>query len=137
MQQTPTDPSEAQFSKLILTFREGDYSQLLVEIDKIVILFPNSSKLFNLRAAAYTALGNYELALMNYEKAISLNPDYAEAYNNLGNLFKSAGKNDEAIQSYKKAIAIKSPFPEAERNLAAINALSGNVTRNFAGTSSK
>lgn len=137
MQQTPTDPSEAQFSKLILTFREGEYSQLLVEIDNIVILFPNSSKLFNLRAAAYTALGNYELALKNYEKAISLNPDYAEAYNNLGNLFKSAGKNDEAIQSYKKAIAIKSPFPEAERNLSAINALSGNVTRNFAGTSSK
>mgnify|MGYP005639534601 CR=1 FL=1 len=134
MQQTSTDPNDVQFSELILMFREGEYNQLLDKIDQIVLIFPNSSKLFNLRAAAYTALDNYELALINYEKAISLNPDYADAYNNLGNLFKSAGKNDEAIQSYKKAIAIKSPFPEAERNLAAIPDFSGNITRNFSGT---
>ena len=137
MQQTSTDPNEVQFSELILMFREGEYNQLLDKIDQIILIFPNSSKLFNLKAAAYTALDNYELALLNYEKAISLNPDYAEAYNNLGNLFKSAGKTDKAIQSYKKAIAIKSPFPEAERNLAAIPDFSGNITRNFSGTFSK
>ena len=69
------------------------------KIDQIILLFPNFLKLFNLKAAPYTALDNYEFALLNYEKAISLNPDYAETYNNLGNLFKSAGKTYKAIQS--------------------------------------
>ena len=123
-------PNNEQLTTLNSMFVNGFFEKALIETNRMLKLFPNSSIIYQIEAAindyqlaleispnfveAYNNIGvalqnsgEIELAIKNYKKAIKINPNYANSYYNLSTLYKDQGDLDQALDYSKQAIMIK------------------------------
>ena len=111
------EPPQNQILPLINLFTRGFFHDVLIEIDGMQKIFPNSVLLYNISGSAHTELGQFDLAIDNYKKALVIKPDYADAFCNIGIIQKKIGELDESIISYKKAIKFNPLHAVAYYNL--------------------
>ena len=111
------DPTKENIKFILELFNSSKLIDAKKEIDRQIIIYPNSSILFNILGAVLTGQNQLDKAVENYKKAIKINPNYAQAYNNLGAALHKLDKINEAIDNYRKAISLNSDFAEAFNNL--------------------
>ena len=111
------EPPQNQILPLINLFTRGSFHDVLIEIEEMRKIFPNSVLLYNISGSTHTELRQFDLAIDNYKKALVIKPDYADAFCNIGIVQKKIGELDESILSYKKAIKFNPLHAVAYYNL--------------------
>ena len=111
------EPPQNQILPLINLFTRGLFDDVLIEIERIQKIFPNSVLLYNISGSVHTELRQFDLAIDNYKKALVIKPDYADAFCNIGIVQHKIGELDESILSYKKAIEFNPLHAVAYQNL--------------------
>ena len=113
-----TEPSQDQVQTLQALYQKGQLTEALRAIEVLVIQFPHSAVLCNMKGTVYKGLGDLDLALAAYDKAISNKPDFAQAFNNKGIVLKEQGHPARAIDAYRRAVDLQSGYAFAYLNLA-------------------
>jgi len=104
-----------------LSTRQNNYwKEPITFFERTLKYAPDSSRVYNNFAKAYSDLGNNEKAVPLFKKTIELKPDHIEAYNNLGLAYHRMGKRMEAIVSYTKAIQLGPDYAKAHNNLGLV-----------------
>ena len=81
---------------------------------------PDSARVHNNLAMAYSDKGRIEDAAAEYRRAISISDDYPQTHYNLSNIYIGKGDYDEAVKELKRSIEIDSNFLYSRENLAVI-----------------
>jgi len=74
---------------------------------KMVQLFPNDERAYNLLATNYFGTQEYQTAIEYYSKATTINPQFSQAYNQLGyahRFLKNYDSSEKAFQKYIELI---------------------------------
>ena len=111
------DPPEKEIKFILELINLNKIVDAENDLKKKMLIYPNSSILFNIRGAILASKNVLDEAIINYKKSIKINANYAQAYNNLGIAFHKLNKIDTAIKNYKKALSLKKDFAEALNNL--------------------
>ncbi len=111
------DPPEKEIKFILELINLNKIVDAENNLNKKMLIYPNSSILFNIRGAILASKNVLDEAIINYKKSIKINANYAQAYNNLGIAFHKLNKIDTAIKNYKKALSLKKDFAEALNNL--------------------
>ena len=111
------DPPEKEIKFILELINLNKIVDAENDLKKKMLIYPNSSILFNIRGAILASKNVLDEAIINYKKSIEINANYAQAYNNLGIAFHKLNKIDTAIKNYKKALSLKKDFAEALNNL--------------------
>ena len=111
------DPPEKEIKFILELINLNKIVDAENDLKKKILIYPNSSILFNIRGAILASKNVLDEAIINYKKSIEINANYAQAYNNLGIAFHKLNKIDTAIKNYKKALSLKKDFAEALNNL--------------------
>lgn len=104
-------------NKLIKNIGQINIEDTINLIEQLEIDYPRSSKLLNIKGAAFSQAKCYERAKSAFRRALSIAPNSPELHNNLGSTMKSLGHLEDAISHFEKAISLKPAFPEAINNL--------------------
>ena len=97
------DPSQSKQQYLINLYNTGQLEKVLAEVEKLLLQFPKSIFLYNIKGASYGDIGSIDKAIECFKEGLSIAPDHAEIHNNMGNMLKCQGKFDEALEAFKKA----------------------------------
>jgi tetratricopeptide (TPR) repeat protein len=81
---------------------------------------PDSARLHNNLAMAYSDKGRTEDAIIEYKKAISLGDYYPQTHFNLSNIYSAKGDYENAVKELKRSIEIDNNFLYAHENLAVL-----------------
>jgi len=81
---------------------------------------PNSVRLHNNLAMAYTESGRREDAIREYKRAIELGDYYPQTHYNLSNIYINKGDYVSAVEELKKSIEIDNNFLYSHESLAVI-----------------
>ena len=111
------ESSQEQVQELLNLYNQGEFEEVLLEIEPLIGLFPKSITLHNIKGASNAVLERLDVAIESYKQALKINPRYAEAYNNMGIALKDTGDLDAAIDSYGQALKIKPDYAEAYDNI--------------------
>ena len=111
------DPPEKEIKFILELINLNKIVDAENDLKKKMLIYPNSSILFNIRGAILASKNVLDEAIINYKKSIEINANYAQAYNNLGIAFHKLNKIDTAIKNYKKALSLKKDFAVALNNL--------------------
>ncbi len=84
--------------------RQGNYTEALTGLTRLIERNPHSAKDFNNRGLVYLQAGQMAAALADYNQALALNPKLASVYNNRANYYAAQGQLAEAIMDYEIAI---------------------------------
>jgi tetratricopeptide (TPR) repeat protein len=91
----------------------NDFQGALDEIQKAIMLCPDSARFFAIRGKAYLGLSKYELAMNDFDKAILLNQNGVDAYFSRGVAYYSKNKWQESFDDLAKAILLDEKFSDA------------------------
>ena len=111
------DPPEKEIKFILELINLNKIVDAENDLKKKMLIYPNSSILFNICGAILASKNVLDEAIINYKKSIEINANYAQAYNNLGIAFHKLNKIDTAIKNYKKALSLKKDFAVALNNL--------------------
>ena len=89
-------------------FRQGDYEQSRVKLEKALALDPDYPPAHGTIALLYERVGETKLAEKHYKKALRLSPDSAREQNNYGQFLCFQERYQEANKEFMKAAM--SPF---------------------------
>jgi protein O-GlcNAc transferase len=93
---------------ILKNFKNKNYKEALLELNKILIIDPNSVEKLNLRGVILQILKKPEEARKNWIKSLSINNKYFDAYFNLGNSYMDE-KNYNQAEIYYNQAAICQP----------------------------
>ena len=93
---------------ILKNFKNKNYKEALLELNKILIIDPNSLEKLNLRGVILQILKKPEEARKNWIKSLSINNKYFDAYFNLGNSYMDE-KNYNQAEIYYNQAAICQP----------------------------
>ena len=93
---------------ILKNFKNKNYKEALLELNKILIIDPNSVEKLNLRGVILQILKKPEEARENWIKSLSINNKYFDAYFNLGNSYMDE-KNYNQAEIYYNQAAICQP----------------------------
>ncbi|MCB5426092.1 hypothetical protein H0274_12555 [Altererythrobacter sp. CC-YST694] len=111
------DEAEAAVMPLVMRLRSGvgpdQAAQLVGEVRKIAVLYPQSAPVLSALAEAEVDAGNMRRAIRAADRAIELDPQQRNAYVQKGNaLFRQAAQADDRDAAYTAAMA---PFMALRR----------------------
>ena len=89
---------------ILKKFQNKNYTEALQELNKLLILDPNSIEKLNLKGVILQILNKPGQARENWERATRINSNYFDPYFNLGNSFIDEEKYSEAEIYYEKAV---------------------------------
>ncbi|MFL2844619.1 MAG: tetratricopeptide repeat protein [Alphaproteobacteria bacterium] len=91
---------------LINLYEQKNFSNLVIEAEKFINDYKNSTTAWNLLAVGYKGAGNINKAMTTYESLLNKNPN-VESFNlNLANIYSDLGRINESISLYKRAISL-------------------------------
>ncbi len=120
------DPLFLKKSALNL-FNERRFEQALATWQRLTLLLPTDSEIYNNMGLALKKMGKKEEAYQAYTKALALQREYPEALNNLGVLYLNDGERPKAKSHFQEALGIKPDYPDPHLNLAVLFEQEGNV----------
>ena len=86
-------------------------------METLLVLQPNWSIAYNMKASLLRELNQQSESLRAYEMALMGEPKSAQIYTNRGDLYLELSKEKEAIADYKKALEIQPDYARAKENL--------------------
>ena len=104
----------------------GEPEKGMKDLDRAVLLAPNSRNARYNRALALKTLGRYREALDDLNAAIKIRPD-ADAYNNRGNVLKRLGDHAGAVENYRKSLELEPLNAATYFNLALALEATGDI----------
>ena len=105
-------------SDALKLFQKQDYMAAKTELERILILYPNSVEILNDLGMSYLKLKEYERAKKTWMKALRINPDDASSLNNLASLLIAEKDWPKATLLLTQALSLKPDLLEARLNLA-------------------
>ncbi len=111
------EPNPNIRKSILFLYNNGQTEEVLEKIEGLLLHFPESTFLWNVRGASYRQIGNLDKAEDAYRKAIKSNPNFIDALNNLGAVLKEKGDLLGAKEVLNRAIGKDPKFPEALNNL--------------------
>ncbi|MBL4581034.1 MAG: tetratricopeptide repeat protein [Gammaproteobacteria bacterium] len=112
-----TNPSQQQVQHVMQLYTEDNLPQAVVQVDRLLRSFPNSTFLHNILGATHVGLGQFDAAIESYNNALKINPNDAKTHFNIGIAFGHKGDLGSAIRSYKQAINIDPNYAIAFNNM--------------------
>jgi len=103
----------------------GRVAQALELLDAEVRAGAHDPRLYSLRGAAHSRLGQHPQAIEDYERALALRPDHARDRTNLGTSKAQLGRVQEALADFELAIELDPAFGFAYVNRGLVRALNG------------
>lgn len=105
------DPNEfLAFKVLYAKLTSGKEDEARGELQRLILLYPNSARLHSLYGAFLAKSGNFDLAVSQLEKAINLEPTDEKAYLHLIGIYQQ--KNDSA-KTLRTAIRFGANVPRS------------------------
>ena len=125
-----TEAEEARLRSRIAVGRELIIEERLEEaaryINRSLIEFPRSGRLYYNLGYVYQLQGKWETALEAYERALSLNYKSGDIHNNLGILYHTLGRSEDAVESFRSSL-VAGGYPEAAYRLGEVLELRGEL----------
>lgn len=105
------------FFSIITVLRNFDWKDPITFYTQTLRYAPDSARVHNNLAMAYSEKNMSSLAIQEYKKAIKLSDIYPQTHYNLGNEYLKLGHLDKAIKEYEKALEIDPDFFYAHKAL--------------------
>jgi tetratricopeptide (TPR) repeat protein len=100
-------------------FYAGEHEKVVVILDSVLSIEPNSFAAWRNKGAALGRLGNYKKALAAYEKALEIKPNNVNAWFGKGLALANLEHHKEALAAYEKALELNGNYVEAWNNKGA------------------
>ena len=97
----------------------GRYDEAITTASAGLVLFPNSTGLWNNKGYALYKAGRNNEAVDAFSRAVTLDPSYEKGWINKGNALIAAGRYQDAIDAFNKALALDAGNKDATAGLAA------------------
>ena len=110
--------SAARYNFAVLLHRHNDSNQALVEIERLLLVDPDSPKYRNLCAVILSRVGEYERASQIYKLLLKEYPANAKVWLSYGHVLKTEGSPKACIDAYRQSITRDPAFGEAYWSLA-------------------
>jgi tetratricopeptide (TPR) repeat protein len=107
--------------------RQGQISQALKVLDKLIEIHPHTGVLYNNRAYLLATADFLEAALADSHKAVELAPRYPNAYGTRGHTYSLLQIYDEALADFVKSAELKPDHTFAIAGQAITHHASGNI----------
>ena len=107
-------------NEIISLVKDSDLELALNKVKSLLLEFPSSDILFNLRGTIFLKKKEYKIAQSNFSEALKINPHFISAKINLGTVYQNLGKTEEALKCFKEITKINNTFPEAYNNIGFI-----------------
>ena len=121
-------PTQDEVHEMMGLYNQGRFQEVIQRAEETAQNSTPNVMLFNLIAAANSALKNLDLAIESFNKVLEINPKDATAYFNIGTIFLEKGEFGLAIKNYQKCLAINSNHAEAHDNMGSALKSQGNLT---------
>jgi tetratricopeptide (TPR) repeat protein len=108
----------ARYHYAIVLHRQNKTVQALAEISRLLALEPRNPGYRNLKAAAFTSIGEYQQAIDAYAQVLNEYPGQAKVWMSYGHALKTAGHQADSIKAYRKSIDLAPNLGEAYWSLA-------------------
>ena len=110
--------SEQELLKFLFQlYRENKNGQIVELASSIKDRYPQNSKILDLLAASYSALGYPNQSVSLFKESLNIDPSAAATYYNLGTELNKIEHYNEAIENFKLAIEFHQGFSQAHNNL--------------------
>jgi tetratricopeptide (TPR) repeat protein len=96
--------------------QSGNYSQAIVEYDKVLELEPDSKGAYMNRAIAHLAVGNYDNAIADSNRALEFFPEKASVFYHRGIAYSAIDEDDKALDDFDEAIRLDPTYADAYFN---------------------
>ncbi len=110
----------ARFNLVKLKFAQGVHQETLEQIDKLVLLEPQSAEIYRESGNICVRLGKYEKAIDLYEECIRQVPTDKVTMSNIASCYARLGHLESAQIAYQTALKLDPNYSEAARNLKVI-----------------
>ncbi len=107
-------------NEIISLIKDGDLELAQNKVKSLLLEFPSSDVLLNLRGTIFLKKKEYEIAKSNFFKALKINPHFISAKINLGIVYQNLGKSEEALKCFKEITSVDNVLPEAYNNMGFI-----------------
>lgn len=97
----------------------GRYDEALTTVNAGLVLFKNSTGMWNNKGYILFKMGQYSDAVDAYNQAVTIDPSYQKGWINKGDALVKAGRASEAVEAYNKALALDPESTSAKDGLAA------------------
>jgi protein O-GlcNAc transferase len=104
------------YAQVIENYQNGNHEKCIELIDKLIILFPNDSRAWNVKSIIYASRNKKEYSIFSIKKAIELDSKNINYLYNLGNYLMQFGDPKGAINAYNSVIKINAEFIDAILN---------------------
>ncbi len=102
-----TQMSAKEFNdKMERLIRQGNYGEVLFQVDENLKSDPNSAFLLTLKGTAHGYAQEHDKALICFSKIAEICPELADSWYQKGCALSLLGRNSEAIEAYEKAYKI-------------------------------
>ena len=107
-------------NEIISLIKDDDLDLAQNKIKLLLLEFPSSDILWNLRGTVFLKKKEYEVAQNSFSEALKINPDFLSAKINLGLIYQNLGKNEEALKYFKEITRINNALPAVYNNMGFI-----------------
>ena len=104
-------------NEIISLIKDDDLGLAQSKIESLLIEFPSSDMLLNLRGTIFFKKKEYEIAQSNFAEALKINPHFISAKLNLGIVYQNLGNSDKALKCFKEIIKINNTLPAVYNNM--------------------
>ncbi len=121
-QESDSPTADLLMQRVMTALGEGDPQLAHELLDRIILLDPDYSEAWHMRAGLFLQADNYPEAIRDLNETLALEPRHFGAWMGLGFILERLGGSREALVSYREALAIYPLLPQArsaERRLAA------------------
>ena len=109
---------EKDLNYAIKLYEQENFSEAIVEFEKLVKKFPHDSKVHVMLGNTYFRSQKYQDAAREYEQVIQLDPNNVDAFENLGVVYASQGELIRAIELWEKLLAISPEREDIKESIA-------------------
>lgn len=119
---------EYAISQVQFKYRNGDYTGVIYDCDRILSKNPRNAKAYLYQGLAFYGLNNIDQAIERYSKAIKIDSEYALAYYNRAQAYFYLKNYTLALENYDLAIRAKGDLgSKGNKRLADVYANRGDV----------
>ena len=115
------DKPGSHLNNAFSALQSGNYTQAIVEYDKVLELDPESKGAYLNRAIAHLALGHYDRAIADSNKALEYFPEKASVFYHRGIAFSEIDEDEKSLDDLSEAIRLDPTYVDAYFNRGIIH----------------